>query len=126
MGLSIYMENSPLQILVEEDGHSYNDDPTAINMSYSNARPVMARIGITGEDEFYCGSMPAGEFLVRVVRAIEADIPDEGICATVEAQEGHATLYSMGRREGYVNKRLEQFEKLARAAIKYDRRIVWA
>jgi len=131
MGLVISMSDSPFaqkKTYSDDDGeYTFTEDPTEVQMNYSNARVVMQRIGIPdGRYEFEMGTMDATEFLVRVIRAIHADVPDEGICATVNKIPDGPTVYDMGRREGYTNQRLMQMKDLAEKAICHNRFIGWA
>lgn len=93
-------------------------------MANGNAVALFDALGLIEEDadfsDYCCGSLPAKDFLGRVLMAqavapVSAEIPTY--------REGN--IITGGRREGYVQERLEQLREVAEWAIKNDREVVW-
>lgn len=89
----------------------------SVNMSNSNAAVVCAALGIDLDKLGWCGSMPAEDFLGRVLVALAVNPSDAGRPATVDAAPGRATFVDCGRPEGYVEERLGQLRELADWAV---------
>lgn len=100
----------------------------SVNMSNSNAARVCGSLGIDLDKLGWCGSMPAEDFLGRVLVALAIEPADEGvpshrllpgdsagIFGTV--QEGGPAFIECGRREGYTQERLGQLRELADWAV---------
>ena len=105
-----------------------------VNMSNSNAAVVCATLGIDLEEWGWCGSLPAADFLGRVLIApavspVDAGVPahrlqpgdSAGVFGTVV--EGGPTFIECGRREGYTQERLDQLRELADWAIAHNAEI---
>lgn len=71
------------------------------------------------------GSMPAQDFLGRVLVAQAVNPADAGVPARVMPSEGGATMIDCGRREGYSEDRLGQLHELAEFAVSRGRTIQW-
>lgn len=89
----------------------------AVNTSNSNAFRVCETLGIDLEAEGWCGSLPAEDFLGRVLVALAIEPADAGRPATVDAAPGRATFIDCGRPEGYVEERLGWLRELADWAV---------
>jgi hypothetical protein len=95
-----------------------------VNMSNSNAYDLMDVLGLIPEegnfDDVCVGSMKAEDFLGRVVvaRGLAPVSPER-----LPEQDG-IMIYA-GRREGYVQERLEQLQEVADWAIANKREVVW-
>jgi hypothetical protein len=100
-----------------------------VNMSNANAVVVCSSLGIDLEAEGWCGSLPAEDFLGRVLLALAITPTDEGIPAHEVAQEfkpswvGQARMIECGRREGYTQERLTQLHELAAWAVAHGAEI---
>lgn len=92
-------------------------DDLSVNMSNSNAFRVCQTLGIDLEEEGWCGSLPAEDFLGRVLLALAIEPVDAGRPATVDAEPGRATFIDCGRPEGYAQERLGQLRELADWAV---------
>lgn len=95
----------------------------AVNMSNTNAYRVCASLGIDLEAEGWCGSLPAADFLGRVLIALAVDPVDAGRPATVDAAPNRATFVDCGRPEGYTQERLGQLRELADWAVAHNAEI---
>ena len=72
------------------------------------------------------GNMSGEEMMERILVAKGTRIlNDEGTSATVHKEEGHATAYIGGRREGYYVEHLDDLERMAEIAIKEGLTIHW-
>ncbi len=89
----------------------------SVNMSSSNAVHVCASLAIDLEEWGWCGSLPAVDFLGRVLMALAVLPVDAGRPVTVDAEPGRATFVDCGRREGYAQERLGQLRELADWAV---------
>lgn len=89
----------------------------AVNMSNSNAAVVCAALGIDLDELGWCGSLPARDFLGRILIALAVNPSDAGRPATVDAAPGRATFIDCGRPEGYVEERLGWLRALADWAV---------
>jgi hypothetical protein len=87
-----------------------------INMSNSNAAVVCAALGIDLDAEGWCGSLPAEDFLGRVLVALAIQPSDEGI-PVHELPTGGVRWVECGRRPGYIQERLGQLHELAQWAV---------
>lgn len=93
-----------------------------INMSNTNAHRVCETLGINLEEEGWCGSLPAQDFLGRVLLALAIQPADEGIPAH-EVPTGGVRWVECGRSEGYLQERLGQLRELADWAVAHDAEI---
>lgn len=105
-----------------------------VNMSNSNAATVAATLGIDLEEWGWCGSLPAEDFLGRVLLALaitptDAGVPahqlqpgdSAGVFGTV--RESGPMFIDCGRREGYTQERLGQLRELADWAVAHGAEI---
>lgn len=88
----------------------------AVNMSNSNAARVCATLGIDLEAEGWCGSLPAADFLGRVLVALAVEPVDAGV-PSHEVPTGGVRWVECGRPEGYAQDRLGQLRTLADWAV---------
>jgi hypothetical protein len=95
----------------------------AVNMSNSNAFRVCGTLGIDLEFEGWCGSLPAADFLGRVLLALAIEPVDAGVPSTVDAAPGRATFVDCGRAPGYTQERLGQLRTLADWAVAHNAEI---
>lgn len=93
-----------------------------INMSNTNAVVVCGALGIDLEDEGWCGSLPAQDFLGRVLLALAIQPADEGI-PSHELPTGGVRWVECGRRPGYTQERLVQLHELAEWAVAHGAEI---
>ena len=93
-----------------------------INMSNSNAFRVCGTLGIDLEAEGWCGSLPADDFLGRVLLALAIEPVDAGVPAHELPGIGPRWI-ECGRPEGYAQERLGQLRELADWAIAHGAEI---
>ena len=89
----------------------------AVNMSNANAVRVCASLGLDLEEWGWCGSLPAQDFLGRILLALAIEPVDAGVPSTVDAAPGRATFVDCGRAPGYTQERLGQLRELADWAV---------
>lgn len=89
-----------------------------VNMSNSNAAVVCGSLGIDLNEEGWCGSLAADDFLGRVLLALAIQPSDEGIPAH-ELPTGGVRWIECGRRPGYIQERLGQLHELAAWAVEH-------
>ena len=106
-----------------------------INMSNSNAVLVCESLGINLEEEGWCGSLPAQDFLGRVLVALAVSPADEGMPSHDLqpgddagplfgiVREGGPRIIQGARRPGYLQERLGQLRELADWAVAHDAEI---
>jgi hypothetical protein len=87
-----------------------------INVSSANAVVLCDTLGINLAEEGWCGSLPAEDFLGRVLLALAIQPSDEGIPAH-ELPTGGVRWVECGRRPGYIQDRLAQLHELAAWAV---------
>ena len=87
-----------------------------INVSSANAVVLCDALGINLAEEGWCGSLPAEDFLGRVLVALAVQPSDEGI-PTHEVPTGGVRWIECGRRPGYIQDRLAQLHELAEWAV---------
>lgn len=83
-----------------------------VNVSSANAVVLCGSLGIDLEFEGWCGSLPAQDFLGRVLLALAIEPADEGI-PSHELPTGGVRWVECGRRPGYIQERLLQLHELA-------------
>jgi hypothetical protein len=107
-----------------------------VNMSNSNAHAVALTLGIDLDPD-WCGSMPAEDFLGRVLVALAISPIDEGMPSYQMApgddagvfgivREGGPTFIQGARHPGYLQGRLYQLHELATWAVANGAEILWA
>jgi hypothetical protein len=96
------------------------------NMSNSNARAVLAVLGIDLELDGWCGGEDATEFLGRVLIALAINPADAGIPMTVSANERGATFVECGRHEGYIDEALQDLREIAEWCRAHNVEVQWA
>lgn len=109
--------------------HPIQVDPAPeLNVSSQNAIHLLGLLGIPfdAEDGAIAGSMPAEDFLGRVLMAQAVNPADAGVPARTLPSEGGATVINCGRREGYSEDRLAPLHELAEFAVSRGRTIQWA
>jgi len=94
-----------------------------VNMSNGNAVDVSAALGIDLEPD-WCGSMPAEDFLGRVLVALAIAPADEGMPSYEHAGPG-ARMIQGARPAGYLQDRLGQLHQLADWAVNNGAEIQW-
>lgn len=94
-----------------------------INMSSSNAAVVCGALGIDLAEEGWCGSLPAEDFLGRVLMALAIQPSDEGVPARDDTVPGQVRWIECGRRPGYIQERLAQLHELAQWAVAHQAEI---
>ena len=93
------------------------------NMSNANAAVVCGALGIDLEEWGWCGSLPAEDFLGRVLLALAIQPADEGIPVHETTVPGQVRWIECGRRPGYIQERLAQLHDLAQWAVAHDAEI---
>jgi hypothetical protein len=99
------------------------DFDNEVNLSNANAVGVLRLLGITPEntENFWNGgSLPAEDFLGRVLIALAVNPADAGVPAT---QEGN--FIDAGRREGYFDERLGELRDIAEKAFAEGGKVQW-
>lgn len=101
-------------------------DAFDVNVSNTNARMLLAALGIDGGEEL-AGFMSAEQFQGAVLLAMAADRDDSGV-SPVEVAPGApgATMIDCGLRPGYFADRFAAFHALAAEAVRLGRSITWA
>ena len=100
-----------------------------INMSNANAAVVCGALGIDLAAEGWCGSLPAEDFLGRVLVALAIQPADEGIPSHELPREHNGPfpvgprIVECGRRPGYIQERLAQLHALAQWAVDHQAEI---
>jgi hypothetical protein len=95
-----------------------------VNMSSANAVVVCAALGIDLEEEGWCGSLPAADFLGRILVALAVSPTDAGVPThELPREPGQVRWIECGRREGYTQERLAQLRELADWAISHQAEI---
>jgi hypothetical protein len=97
-------------------------DDLSVNMSNTNAARVCETLGIDLDDLGWCGSLPAADFLGRVLVALAVCPVDAGIPAH-ELSGTSPRWIECGRPEGYLQDRLGQLRELADWAVAHDAEI---
>lgn len=110
-------------------------DDLAVNMANGNAAQVCAALGIDLAAEGWCGSLPAADFLGRVLLALAISPADEGM-PSHDLQpgddagpllgivgEGGPRIIQGARHPGYLQDRLTQLRELADWAVAHDAEI---
>lgn len=108
--------NADLLVSIPEAEH------LEVNVSSSNAVVLCDALGINLAEEGWCGSLPAGDFLGRVLLALAIQPADEGIPAH-ELPTGGVRWVECGRRPGYIQDRLAQLHELAQWAVAHGAEI---
>jgi hypothetical protein len=83
-----------------------------VNLSNSNAREILALLGLDSED--LCGSTDSYDFMGRVLLAF-LSVNDEAREAYVSGGISHATMVECGRREGYQSDVLRRLVLVAQS-----------
>ena len=107
-----------------------------VNMSNSNAATVAATLGIDLDAEGWCGSVPAEDFLGRVLVALAVSPADEGMPSFQLApgdsagvfgtvREGGPVFIQGARRPGYLQERLAQLHELALWAVEHGAEVTF-
>lgn len=113
-----------ITIYPASDGEFYEEP--SVNMSNANAATVFESLGLSLAPD-YCGSLPAEDFLGRVLMAEAVAPEDAGVPAmTTMSLEGGATMIDCGRPEGYTQTRLAQLRQVAEFAQERGASVVWA
>lgn len=96
-----------------------------INMNNANAAFVLESLGFAEDVAAgdLCGTVPAQDFLGRVLAALALSPGDEGVPAHTV---GSDRFIDCGRRPGYLQDRLAGLHELALAAQFRDLSVTWA
>ena len=94
-------------------------DELSVNMANANAAVVLDALGFAEDVAAgdLCGSVPAQDFLGRVLTGFGLAPTDPGRPATEDIGEHGARFIDCGRAPGYVQDRLGQLQALAEAAV---------
>jgi hypothetical protein len=104
-----------------------------VNVSNRNAADILEALGLPFEDG--SGSLPADQFLGRVLTALAVAPQDPGV-PMHELVPGESTIFGpvsefgarfidCGRREGYLQERLLQLEEVATHSMLEGREVSW-
>lgn len=104
----------------------------AVNVANGNASVLLAALGLLGDDldaearqDVLCGgSVPAEDFLGRILLALAVAPSDAGVPAHEIPGPG-ARFVECGRSEGYLQDRLGALRGVADFAITQDTEVVW-
>jgi hypothetical protein len=104
------------------------DDTLDVNVSNTNARLLLAILGLDNED--LCGILDATDFQGRVLLAMASDRDDTGVPPAITGgrvvgQTG-ATMVDCGLRPGYYTDRFAGLHALAMEAVRLGRPVTWA
>ena len=94
----------------------------SVNMANLNAGDVLDALGIDRDD--ISGSMPARDFLGRILMALAA--APESAPIPAHTMGGSTNFIRCERAPGYVQDRLRDLHEVAEFAIAHDRPITWA
>jgi hypothetical protein len=98
-----------------------DEEEFMLNVSGSNACFIFDALGIMDEDDREVGSLPADDFLGRVLMA-EAIAPvDEGVPAFTEG-----VVTYQGRPDGYLGAKLTELRQIASEALATDALVIWS
>lgn len=98
----------------------------AVNMSGSNALVVLDALGLDREDS--CGSLPAEDFMGRVLVALAVAPIDAGKPTTDFGSDGGAGMRVIdgGRRPGYLQETLTNLRDVAQFAYHHSTTVTWS
>jgi hypothetical protein len=99
----------------DEDG-DWAPNELDVNMSNSNAATVCAALGLDLNELDWCGTLPAEDFLGRILVALAVSPVDAGV-PVHEVPGPGARFIECGRPEGYTQQRLGQLRELADWAV---------
>jgi hypothetical protein len=90
-----------------------------VNMANANARVVLDALGFAEDVAAgdLCGTVPAQDFLGRVLTGFGLAPTDPGRPVTENTGQHGARFIDCGRAPGYVQDRLVQLQELAEAAV---------
>jgi len=93
----------------------------AVNVSNTNARAILERLGVEFD---YCGTLDPTDLLGRAMTAnIGQD--DSGRPSSIETGAGGATMIDCGRSAGYFDRNFERLATLATIAQRRALPVVW-
>lgn len=110
----------------------YAEQSPEVGLSQGNGEEMLRTLGVAPAGyvdpmEFpYAGSMPADEFLGRVLTALALDPGDPGRPSSVERGAGGATLIDCGRAVGYRAEVLNRLHELAEWAREREFPVCWS
>lgn len=101
------------------------EDILDVNLANSNARMILTRIGIDGEDLW--GSMSSDDFLGRALVAlgVVTEEADAAVSPALLSAPGQAMVVDCGTPEGYTSDVLTRLAALATEAHRLGRDITW-
>lgn len=106
------------------DGADVDLREVAVNVSNGSATHLLPLLGIEASTMQSGGSVPAEDFLGRVLLAMAVAPADEGVPAHSLAGPG-ARFVDCGRPEGYTERVLDTLHALALAAVSAARDVQW-
>lgn len=93
----------------------------SVNMSSANAVVICESLAIDLNDLGWCGSLPAVDFLGRVLMALAVLPVDAGVPVhELPREPGQVRWIECGRPEGYAQQRLGQLRELADWAVAHN------
>lgn len=93
-----------------------------VNMANANAGFILSTLGLdTG-----CGTIPTNDFNARLTMAAAVEPYDQGIAPTVSTTPFGGTSVYCGRRTGYLQDRLRDFQAVVAWAQEHERDITWS
>lgn len=107
--------------------HAIEVDPSPeVNLTTTNSLHLLGLLGIEAEDgEHPVGSMPAQDFLGRVLIAQAVNPVDAGQPVTESTAESGMKIIDCGRNEGYSDHRLAELREIAEFGLDRGRDIQW-
>jgi hypothetical protein len=112
----------------------YANPGPELNVANGNAIVILEALGLGGEviesgfgpmPADCSGSLPADDFLGRVLAAEIMSVGDPGTETETFKSEGSATVIAIGRREGYTDEKLAVLREIAEFAQAHGRAVVW-
>jgi hypothetical protein len=112
----------------------YAEEAPRLNVANGNAILLLEALGLLGEvrDTPFgpvamdaCGSLPADQFLGRVLAAEVMSVGDPGMPRETFKVEAGPTIVGWGRRVGYVDEKLTVLREIALWAQAHNVEVVW-
>jgi hypothetical protein len=100
-------------------------DDLDVNVSNTNARMLLAALGIDADEEL-CGMRDGADFLGAVLLAMAADRDDTGVAPAEIGAPGHARMVDCGLAPGYYAEKFAALHALASEAARLGRTVAWS
>ena len=102
------------------------DQDPQLRVSNGNGVRLLQTLGLSTEDDIaYSGSVPADDFLGRILIALALEPVDEGLPLVESITSGGARLVDCGRPEGYIQDKLKALLNVVEFAKSQNSNITW-